>query len=299
MVDRASVHAWLYVGGIPPRELLQRTRSELADNEILLSAAATAYYALTAFVPFLALLVALAAQLAPEITGKPGARDAIGGRTVDEFRDMLSRLLPGEAYEVVAAEIARIQKQPPVGLLSVGLAVSLWLASSLFRTVIGALNRIQGVRETRPWWHLALTAIGLTALEVAVILGTMVVLVIWPQLRGWLGWTDRAVVGETVAEWLIVAAGILLSLSLTSYLGPNVRRRWKWITPGSVLGTLAFLASGVLLRLYVQYFGNYGKTYGALAGVMLLSFWFWIAAVILLVAFQIDRIIEDVQKEPP
>ncbi len=59
----------------------------------------------------------------------------------------LSRFLPNEAYEVVADEIGRIQKQPPVGLLSVGLAVSLWLASSLFRTVIDTLNRIKGVRE--------------------------------------------------------------------------------------------------------------------------------------------------------
>jgi membrane protein len=219
--------------------------------------------------------------------------------TVDEFRDTLSRFLPNEAYEVVADEIARIQKQPPIGLLSVGLAVSLWLASSLFRTVIDTVNRIQGVRETRPYWHLALTAIGLTALEVVIMLGTMVVLVVWPQLRGWLGWTDRAVAGETATEWLIVAAGILISFSLTSYVGPNVRRRWKWVTPGSVLGTLAFLASGLLLRVYVQYFGNYGKTYVSLAGVMLLSFWFWIAAVILLVALQIDRIIEDEQKEPP
>ena len=81
--------------------------------------------------------------------------------TVEEFRDTLSRFLPNEAYEVVADEIARIQKQPPVGLLSVGLAVSLWLASSLVGTVIDTLNRIQGVRETRPYWRLALTAIGL------------------------------------------------------------------------------------------------------------------------------------------
>ena len=52
--------------------------------------------------------------------------------TVDEFRTALSRFLPEEAYQVVADEIALIQQRPPVGLLSVGLAASLWFASSLF-----------------------------------------------------------------------------------------------------------------------------------------------------------------------
>ena len=113
MVDRTSVHGWLSVGVIPPRELLQRTWSKLVENQILLRASAAAYYALTGFVPFLAVFVALAAHLAPDITGESGARGALGGTTVDKFRDTLSRFLPDEAYEVVADEIARLQKQPP------------------------------------------------------------------------------------------------------------------------------------------------------------------------------------------
>jgi membrane protein len=296
MVTRASYHPWRSLAGIPAGEFLRRGWSKLVENEILLRASAAAYYALTAFVPFLAVLMALAAHLAPDITGESGARGAIGGMTVDEFRVTLSRFLPDEAYDVVADEISRLQKQPPVGLLSLGLAVSLWLASGLFGTIIDALNRIQGVRETRPYWRLVLTAIGLTAIEAVTVIGTLAVLVFWPHVRGWLGWTDRAGIGETTAELMLIAFGILISISMTSYVGPNVRRPWRWVTPGSTIGTLVMMTAGLLLRIYVQYFGTYGKTYGSLAGVILLSFWFWIAAVILLTALQIDRIIEDEQE---
>jgi membrane protein len=108
-----------------------------------------------------------------------------------------------------------------------------------------------------------------------------------------LRWRVEAGIWQTVAEWVVVAVGSLLSFSVISYVGPNVRRRWKWLTPGSVLGTVGLLASSVILRAYVHQFGNYSKTYGSLAGVTLLSFWFWIAAVVLLIAFQFDRIVEN------
>ena len=198
---------------------------------------------------------------------------------------------------VVADEIAWIQKKPPVGLLSLGMAVTLWLASSLLRTLIDTLNRIQGVPETRPFWKLALTSVFLTILEALIILGTLGFLVIWPQLRGLLRFSDQSVTPAPFAHWLTLASGILISFSVISYLGPNIRRRWKWVTPGSVLGTFALLAACLLLQLYIQFFGSYGKTYGSLAGVMLLSFWFWITAVILLVAFQLDKVLEDQQEK--
>jgi len=54
---------------------------------------------------------------------------------------------------------------------------------------------------------------------------------------------------------------------------PNRPRRWRWVSPGTVAATIAFLMTSMILREYVHYFGNYGKWYGSLAGVMLLSFW--------------------------
>ena len=280
------------LGGLTLRELLWRTWEKMSEHELMTRAAAAAYYALTALVPFLAVLVTLAAQLAPSITGPSGARAAIGTMTVDEFRETLSSVLPDEAYEVVAGEIARIQKQP-LGLLSLGLVVSLWLASGLFGTIIDALNRIHGVEETRPYWILVLTAIGLTVLQAVIMVGTLVTLVAWPLVAGRLGLgAGRGVVG-ILLEWLGVSLAILFSFAMTLYIGPNVPRRWRWITPGSVFGTMVLLGASLLLRVYVHDFANYGKTYGSLSGVMLLLFWFWIAALILLVVVQMNKIIDE------
>jgi membrane protein len=276
-----------------PIEVARQTWRQTVEHELIMRASAVAYYALMAFVPFLGVVVTLAAYFAPDISGVSGASAGRGGMSVDEFRDLLSRFLPEEAYEVIADEITRLQQRPPLGLLSVGLIVSLWLASSLSGAIIDASNRIYGVVETRSYLALTLTAIGLTILQAVIMLGTLITLVVWPQVSGWLGGSRVAGIGEALTRWLVVALGVLLSFSITMYLGPNVKRRCQWITPGSILGTVIVLASGGVLRWYVHIFGNYGKTYGSLGGVMLLSFWFWLAALVVLIAIQINKVIED------
>jgi membrane protein len=271
----------------------KRTWAKIIEHEIVTRAAAAAYYGLLALVPFLALLVTLAAQLAPKISGPSGTQAAIGTMTVDEFRDALHGFLPNAAYEVVAAEIAWVQEKPPVGMISIGLAVSLWLSSSLFGALMDALNRIYRVPETRSYLNRTLAAIGLTFLQAVILLGTLVLIVVGPHLPAWLAWGGPPGIGARVGRWAIATLGVLFSFDVTFCVGPNVRRPWKWVTPGSALGTVVLLASGVLLRVYVECIANYGRTYGALAGVMLLAFWFWIAALILLISALVNKIIEE------
>src|SRR5262249_17529149 len=83
------------------------------------------------------------------------------------------------------------------------------------------------------------------------------------------------------------------SFALTFYVGPDAEQRWEWITPGSLLGTVVFLATSSGFRQYVQHFANYDKTYGSLGGVMVLLFWFWISSLVLLSAAQLNRVIEE------
>ena len=88
---------------------------------------------------------------------------------------------------MIEDQITRIQEQPPVGLISVGLAVTLWLASSLFLAVIDAMNAIYGVAETRPFWKLRLTAIVMTMVQAVILVGSLVAIVAWPLIVPWIG----------------------------------------------------------------------------------------------------------------
>ncbi len=86
---------------------------------------------------------------------------------------------------------------------------------------------------------------------------------------------------------------VLMSFALALYVGPDATLRWEWITPGSLLGTLALFCVSVPFRIYVQHWGNYSATYGSLGGIVVLMTWLWLCAVELLVAAEVNKVIED------
>jgi membrane protein len=117
--------------------------------------------------------------------------------------------------------------------------------------------------------------------------------VLWPQILGRLGLSAPAALLATAVKWVVVSLTVLLSFALTFYVGPDADQRWEWVTPGSIVGTIVFLAASYGFRVYVRHFADYDKTYGSLGGVMVLLFWFWISSLVLLTAAQMNKVIED------
>lgn len=283
----------LRFGGLSIRELALRTWRKGNENEIMTRAAAVSFYAMLALVPLLGMVVTLAVQLLPDVTDRTGHTHGIGNLTVEELESTLRTLFPRQAYLVIEDEIARLQHEPPVGLLSVGLLITIWLASSLFVAVMDAMNRIYGVNETRSFVKIRLTAIAMTIVQAAILIVVLVVIIAWPELVAWMGMGRFAVVMATFAQWAGLTFTVLLSFALTFYIAPDADQRWEWITPGSLVGTAFFLGVSALFRIYVQHFAHYERTYGSLGGVMILLFWFWISTLVLLGAGQVNKIIED------
>ena len=239
--------AALSLGGLSVRELILRTWRKINEHEILTRAAAVAFYAMLALVPFLALTLTFTAQLLPDVTDRTGKSMGIGNLTVDELRTTLRDLFPREAYGVVEQQIARLQQESHIGLISLSLAITIWLASSLFVAIIDAMNRIYGVDETRPLWKLRLVAIVMTLFQAIILVGSLLAIVVWPQFVRWMGMSEPAALLATAVQWLVVTIAVLISFALTFYVGPDADQHWEWITPGSLVGTIVFLIVSLLL----------------------------------------------------
>ncbi len=302
MLSTTKRRLWaaLHLGGLSFREVAVRTWDRMNEHEILTRAAAITFYAIAALVPFLALVITLTAYLLP-----PPVRRAVSGtaRPAGPIDELVS-VLPSDAASIVIKEIEELQRRPPTGLLSFGLMATLWLSSSLFVAIMDALNRILGVRETRPWWKQRVVAVLMALSQAAILIVVFATILAWPQILRFLHINLATALIVTAAHAILVFLVFLLSFALALYFGPDAEQCWEWITPGSLLGSVVLLAVSYLFRVYVQTWGHYSATYGSLGGIVVLMSWIWLCAVALLTAGELNKIIKDASPlgdpcEPP
>jgi membrane protein len=108
-----------------------------------------------------------------------------------------------------------------------------------------------------------------------------------------IGLSDTVVGIYGVAKWPLLAGVVLTMLGLLYYSAPNVRLAgFRWITPGSVLALLIWIAASAGFALYVSNFGSYDKTYGTLGGVISFLVWLWISNVAVLFGAELNAELE-------
>jgi len=263
----------------------------LTRHEILSRASAIAYCAMLAFIPFITLTITIGAHLLPDLGG--GAQAAgVAGLTgsAAQVAMVIRAIFPADAASLIVDQIARIQEQPPLAVISITLLLALWTSSGLYTEIINALNRIMGVPETRSFWKLRLTSMAMVMLQTAVIFVAFLAIVAWPYVITLFGLTSWMMHVASVVQWLILFAIIYQSFSIVFKFGPDSQRKQHWVSPGSFFGTLVFLITTYGFRLYLEHFAQYRTAYGSLGGVMMLMFWLWLMSLVLLIAAEINKL---------
>ncbi len=270
--------AWNW-GGLSTKELAKRTYRQVDKHEILDRAAALAYYAMLSLIPFVSFLFAL----------------GLGGQTwiSDQILILSQRVLAPGATELIKDQIHNMQRSSAVALLSFSSVVLLYSASSVFTGIMAGTNAAYAVTESRSWWKRQLTAIVFTIVEAVLLIGSAGLVVAWPYVMDWMHLAGFGATLGTVVQWLVVIIALLASFAIAYYFGPDLEQEWEWITPGSTMGVLVLVIASLGLRFYVLYGSNYSATYGALAGVIIMLLWLYIASLALLVGAEINCVIEN------
>ncbi len=286
--------------GVQVVEIGKEVWQEVQDDDLLGLAAEVAYNLLLALFPTLIFLAALAGFIGSSV----GVGDLF-----NRIVGYLAQVLPPSALETVMTPLEQVLSTESGGLLSFGILGTLWAASNATATMMKAFNREYGVKETRPFWkHRLLIAVGLTVLLALLIVSAFLLFIFGEGLGRWVagfvGAGDLFVTVWTILRWPVILLALLLGLAVLYWLGPNVKQSFRWISPGSVLATLLWLLFTYLFQLYIANFGNYDKTYGTIAGVIVLMLWLYLTCFLVLLGAEINSEAEhqtahDTTEGPP
>ena len=274
---------------LTPKEFVKEVYREYLHDNVSDSAAILSYYFVFSLFPFLFFLATLTAYI-------PGVRDSVG-----TMLDRARAILPKEAMGIIDQHVHGLVSQPRPRLLTIGLLVTLYSASRGVDAVRKALNLAYDVKESRPFWKTEAIAFGMTiggALLVLVGVTAMIAggdLGLWVAQRLHIG--HEYVVAWSWLRWPITAGVIMLCAAIAYYLLPDVEQQFRFITPGSVVGTLVWLVATWGFGVYAGHFGKYNVTYGSIGGVIVLMTWFYLSGFVFLMGGEINAILEDQSPE--
>jgi membrane protein len=262
---------------------LKRTVQEFQEDNLTDWAATLTYYGLLSLFPALIALVSIVG-----LVGDPES-------TTNTLSDIVSKVGPDSATSTFEGPIRQVtESRATAGFaLVASTAVALWSASGYLGAFIRASNVIYETREGRPFWKLRPLQVVMT-LVIVLLLALMAVGIVLTgpivsDVADPIGVSNTAVSIWNIAKWFAITALFLLMIALIYYASPNVKQRgFTWITPGGVVALVVWLVASGAFGLYVSQFGSYNKTYGSMAGVVILLIWMWITNLAILFGHELN-----------
>ena len=263
-------------------QTIRRAGKEFSDDDMMTYAAAVSYQVFFSLFPFIIFLLAL-----------------LGALNLQSVFDFLLRqastVMPSAAQTMISDIVSQVQSQASGGIMSFGVIIALWSASSAVRMAMHALNVAYDVEDRPGWKKIPLSILYALVLAALLIVSAGLMFfgpsLVEPIFRA-VGLGSVVSLLTTLWAFLRIPVAVLLlmfAVALIYWLFPNVAgHRFRFVSPGAVIAVIVWILASLGFSYYVSNFGSYSATYGALASVIVLLLYFFISSLILLFGAEIN-----------
>jgi membrane protein len=265
------------------RDILTRVKSELGSDHVTLVAAGLAMCALLAVFPGLATAVAIYG-----LFSSPAQ--------VVEHMQSFSGILPPGTWDLFKNQLQSVAGHAQSSLTFAalgGLIVALWSAKAGMAALMTATNIAYAETEKRGFVRQALVSLAFTIGAIVGFLFVLAIGFVLPLALKILGTSPWVQTLAGVMRWIVLWCVAVFSFAvLYRYAPSRTRARWRWVTWGSAIAATLWILMSALFAWYVGSFATYGKTYGALGGVIALLMWFYLSSLTVVVGAEINSEME-------
>lgn len=260
------------------RDRLLRVYHGINEDRIVATAGGVSFFVLLAVFPGLAGAISLYGLIADS-------------HTVSQHLDLFSGLLPEGGLQIMRQQLDTLTSQPAPKLGAatlISLLFSLWSANGGVKALFDALNVAYEEPEKRSFLRLNLVSIALTLGSIGFMIASLLAITVVPQALQWMGWVHAGIVFDWL-RWPTLLVVASFGIAIVYRFGPSREHpQWRWITPGNVFATFAWVAASLLFSWYTGHFGSYDKTYGSLGAAIGFMTWLWISTIVVLVGAKLD-----------
>lgn len=257
-------------------DIVKRGWAEAKVDQVPLMGAGVAFFAFLALFPGIIALVTLYGLFADPAV------------IADQVNSLSA--MPAEVRELIVNQINTMNRSALGWGAVISIAIALFSASGGVNNLMTAINIAYDEQDKRNAIVKRLIALGLTV-------GAIVFLVVMLALVGVVPPLINAAFGDNpVVSWLLEAARWLLLIALVGAALAVLYRiapdrdapKMRWVSVGAAIATLLWLLASIGFSVYVSTFGNYAKTYGVFAGIVVLLVWLWITSYAVLLGAEIN-----------
>jgi membrane protein len=200
------------------------------------------------------------------------------------------KVLP-HVFDGIDQTVNRVFSSSTAGLLALAAALAVWEVSGIIRAGIGALDEIYETPEPRPFWIRFPLSFGLAILFLAAVLAAIGI--VWAgHVSG--SWS----IPILILRWPAAVALIAFAFELIVRWAPAQHRRVRWASLGSVLVVVGWIGETLIFGAYVRSVANFRTPVGSLEVFIFLATYFYIFAIVLLVAMELDELVRADMQRP-
>lgn len=266
------------------RDVAKQTWTESGEDNLGLIASGIAFNAFLAMVPLLTAVV-----LGYGIVASP--------EQVAQHIATLADVMPQQAAELIGSQLQNMVESAGS---ATGFGMVLTLAITIYGAMRGAsgvitgLNIVYDIEESRSFIWQTATALVITLGLILVFIVASVAISLMSMLESLLPDLGGAV--HTVLQigfWIASAAAVSAVIAMIyAYAPSRDDPEWVWLTPGSIIATIIWVAATFAFSFYVKNFGSYNATYGALGAVIVFLTWLYLSSYILLLGAELNQVLE-------
>ena len=208
--------------------------------------------------------------------------------------EQIATSVPPAAYQMLAGVARDVVFAPSApGLVSIGLLLTLYSASNIFGSLMGALNIAYHVKnDRRPWWKQRLIQLGMVIVAGGLLTVAAAVMLAGPDIVDTVARLTRlsgvAKWGWMILQYPIAFAFLITAFWLIYYILPDFPQHKRQILVGATLSAVLWIIATTLFRQYVIHFTTLNKAYGTIGGVLLLLSWMYYSMVVVLAGGELN-----------